>query len=284
MSRNYQEISVHSLVPFKDHPFKLYAPEEQRFTDMVESVHANGVLTPIIVRPLSEGKYEILSGHNRVEAAREAGLETVPAIVREGLSDDEAMFIVTETNLIQRSFADLKHSERAVVIAVHYESMKKKSGYRSDLLDEVESTSDQLGPRSWASGKIGEHYGLSSTTIKRYLRVDKLIQDLKDLLDADKIGIVVAVSLSYLREHEQEIIVGLLSNGVGLTMKRAEALRKESAERELSEDDIVQILKKPAKTKPHKISIELMERYFTDTDESEIESVIAEALAAYFGK
>ena len=285
MLKNYQELNIEKLVPFTNHPFKLY--DGQRFSDMVESVRANGVLTPITARPIAEDKYEILSGHNRVATAQEAGLETVPAVVREGLSDDEAMFIVTETNIIQRSFADLKHSERAVVIAVHYDSMKKKSGYRSDLLDEVESaTSVPVAPRSWTSDKVGERYGVSPDTIKRYLRVSKLVESLWSYLDSDTIAIRTAVSLSYLREYEQEFLTDLLSKGAKLTTRHAEALRKESAERELSEDDIKSILNpdKPVRAKPHKINNDIMELYFTDTNELEIDTIIAEALAAYFNK
>lgn len=145
-NQNYQEINIEQLVPFKDHPFALY--EGQRFTDMVESICTNGIITPIIVRPIMDGKYEILSGHNRVNAAREAGLAAVPTVVKE-VDDGEAQFIVTETNLIQRSFADLKHSERAMVIAAHYEAMKKKSGYRSDLLEGIDDeTLSPVGTRS----------------------------------------------------------------------------------------------------------------------------------------
>ena len=104
-------LQIDRLVPFKSHPFKLY--EGKRFTDMAESIKANGVMLPIIVRPSENSTHEILSGHNRVNAAKAAGLDTVPAIVREGLTEDEAKLIVTETNLLQRSFADLSHSERA---------------------------------------------------------------------------------------------------------------------------------------------------------------------------
>ena len=79
--RNFKEIELNLLIPFKNHPFALY--EGQRFSDMVESVRANKVLVPIIVRPIAGEKYEILSGHNRVIAAKDAGLDTIPAIVRE---------------------------------------------------------------------------------------------------------------------------------------------------------------------------------------------------------
>ena len=125
-------IKLEDLIPFDKHPFKLY--EGQRFTDMVDSVRVNGILLPIIVRPhIKEGKFEILSGHNRVAAAKEAGIKETPVIIRKNLTDDEALLIVTETNLIQRSFADLKHSEKAISLATHYEAMKMKPGYRSDL-------------------------------------------------------------------------------------------------------------------------------------------------------
>jgi len=128
-----------ALVPFKEHPFKMYEHNDPRFIDMVESIKIHGVIQPIIVRPYSfiEGKYEILAGHNRVAASKAAGFKDIDAFIRKGLTDDEAMFIVTETNLIQRSFADLKHSERAAVLAAQYKLMKKTPGYRSDLMNEI---------------------------------------------------------------------------------------------------------------------------------------------------
>lgn len=184
-----QKVELDKLVAFDKHPFKLY--EGQRFTDMVESVRSNGVILPVIVRSYikEEGKYEILSGHNRVAAAREAGLKDVPVIIRNNLTDEDALLIVTETNLIQRSFADMKHSERAVVLSVHYEAMKKKSGYRSDLLAEIEElTCAPVGHGKRTRDKLGAQYSLGKTTVARYLRVNKLIPALKERLDNDEIG------------------------------------------------------------------------------------------------
>ena len=102
---NSKLLSISTLVPYSNHPFKLY--EGARFADMVKSIKENGVLLPIIVRPLEDEKFEILSGHNRVTAAKETGLTEIPAIVRDDLSNEEARLIVTETNLIQRSFAEI---------------------------------------------------------------------------------------------------------------------------------------------------------------------------------
>ena len=121
------ELDVNGLVPFTDHPFKLY--EGERLDDMVRSIRENGIIVPIIVRPApnaDKGIYEILSGHNRVKAGKIAGLIKVPIIVREDLTEYEARRIVIETNLIQRSFADLAHSERAIVLKAHMDTIREQ--------------------------------------------------------------------------------------------------------------------------------------------------------------
>jgi ParB family chromosome partitioning protein len=285
----YRKININLLVPFKNHPFKPY--EGQRFIDMVESVRANGILAPIIVRPTSDEKYEILSGHNRVAAAAAADLQTVPAVIYEGLTDEEALFVVTETNLIQRSFADMKHGERAIVIATHYNAMKKKSGYRSDLLGEIEGlTSSPVAKKSrkWTMGKLGEQYGLSKDTIARYLRVNRLIDELKERLDDGKIALRVAVTLSYLREKEQKIIEDILAGGKTMSIKQVNMVREESEKGELNKTAIKRIFDPgffPAKVKPVKFSGQFLSQYFNENQSSEeIEDVVAQALTMYFSK
>lgn len=118
-----KQISIDLLIPYHNHKFKLYTGE--RLEDMVNSIKANGVLTPIIVRPAPNdtGKYEILAGHNRCNAAKLAGLQTVPGIVKEGLSDEDAEMYVIETNTMQRGFNDLSVSEQAAVIAMRHSRM-----------------------------------------------------------------------------------------------------------------------------------------------------------------
>ena len=284
--RNYQNISVDQLVPFANHPFKPY--EGQRFEDMVESVKANGVLVPVVVRPIADGKFEILSGHNRVAAAKEAGLDAIPAVVREGLTDDEAMLIVTETNLIQRSFADLRHSERALAIATHYNAIKKKSGYRSDLLGEIEElTNSPLAKRS-TMGKLGEQYGLSKDTIARYLRVNGLVAGLKERLDNGEIALRVAVTLSYLRKKEQDIVEGILASDKRISIKLAYFLREESEKGELNKAAIKRFFEPSffsTKVRPVKFSGQFLSEFFNEEQSAEeIESVVAEALRAYLNK
>ena len=279
--------SLDKLVPFNNHPFKLY--EGQRFLDMVESVRAHGVIVPIVVRSYikEEGKYEILSGHNRVAAAREAGLKEVPVIIRNDLTDEEALLIVTETNLIQRSFTDLKHSERAVALATHYEAMKKKSGYRSDLLAEIEElTCAPVGHGMRTRDKLGAQYSLGKTTVARYLRVNKLIPALKERLDNDEIGMRAAEALSYLRVKEQNIVEKLLAKGTKINIKQADTLKTESETGELNLTNISEILSSGyfrVKVKPVKLSGQFLAQHFKqDQSAEEIEKVIAVALEQYF--
>lgn len=281
-----KEMMLNSLVPFTNHPFKLY--EGQRFTYMVESIRNNGVFQPIVVRPCvkENEKYEILSGHNRVAAAREAGLKYVPAVIRKGLTDDEALLIVTESNIIQRSFADLKHSEKAITLATHYEAIKKKSGYRSDLLAEIEELSyAPLGHRMRTRDKIGAQYSLSKTTVARYLRINKLISSLKERLDNNEIGIRVAEALSYLRSKEQKIVEKLLSKGSKISIKQADILKSESEKNPIELEKISELLSqcRPVKIKPVRLSQQLLTQHFTQEQSTEeIEKIMSDALDQYF--
>ena len=127
------EVEVGSLTPYPDHPFKLY--EGERLDDLVESVRTNGVLVPIIVRRVDDA-LQILAGHNRVNSAKQAGLSTVPAIILEDISDDEAQVYVVETNLLQRGFADMSHSEKAAVITLHHSKMFSQ-GKRNDIIEQL---------------------------------------------------------------------------------------------------------------------------------------------------
>jgi len=122
-------VTLDKLTPFNGHPFRLY--EGERLDDMVASIKANGVLVPIIARKTGDA-LEILAGHNRVNAAKLAGLDEVPAIIFENISDEDALMYVVETNLLQRSFTDMAHTEKAAVIALHHSKMFSQ-GKRNDI-------------------------------------------------------------------------------------------------------------------------------------------------------
>ena len=133
MPRGVQMVPVKSIQPFHDHPFHLY--EGERLEDMIASVKEHGVLNPVIVQKLDTG-YEMLSGHNRWNAAKLAGIKEIPAIVKTGLSEEEAYVYVIETNLMQRSFSDLAISEKAAVLKARYEKGSCQ-GKRNDILNEI---------------------------------------------------------------------------------------------------------------------------------------------------
>jgi ParB family chromosome partitioning protein len=203
------------------------------------------------------------------------------------LTDEEALLIVTETNLIQRSSADLKHSERAVALATHYDAMKNKQGYRSDLIAEIEElTCAPVGHGMRTRDKLSAQYGLGKTTVARYLRVNKLIDALKDRLDNDTIGMRVAEALSYLKDEEQKIVEGLLAGGKKISIKQADILKVKSENGALDEASINEILERGSfdvKVKPVKLSGQLLSQHFKpEQSAKEIEKVIAEALERYF--
>ena len=193
---NETKLQIDSLVPYPNHPFSLY--EGKRMDDMVESIREHGIISPIIVRPIDENKFEILSGHNRVEAAKRLELIEIPAIVKDALSDDEAALIVTESNLIQRSFADLKHSERAIVLKNHLEAVKKLGGQgrRNDLLDLLtDESGGQVAHKSKSRDKVAEQYALSEKTVRRYVRLAKLPK--KCLIKWTMINLNLSLPLRY---------------------------------------------------------------------------------------
>jgi ParB family chromosome partitioning protein len=259
---------------------------------MVESIKANGILVPIIVRPAKseKDKFEILSGHNRVNAAEINELTEVPAIIREGLEEEAARFIVTETNLIQRSFADLSHCERAVVLETHYSELKQ-SKRKDGLIKEVEEILSPLGTKTKSVRDISGEYGLSKNTVARYLRVEKLIDELKIRLDEKKPGgkltVRTAVSLSYLRDNEQRMVNELLERGrFRIDMKTAEALRKKSEELELTSEDIELLLSDSSKEERQravKINESIYSQYFKEEiSNDEISVIVEKALQMWF--
>lgn len=293
------EMEITNLVPFSNHPFKLY--EGERLKDMIDSIKEFGVIVPIVVRSIENEKYQILSGHNRVNAAKIAGITKVPVAIKEGLTEDEATLIVTETNLIQRSFGDLLHSERTAAIAQRYKTMKQQ-GKRRDLLEEIEmlanphnikdeDTSSQLETKLRTDDKIAQNYNLSRNMVARYVRLSELNSSLMKRLDDNEIAFMAAVTLSFLKNEEQEIIESvLIENSFKLDMKKAETLRNYSTNKKLNKETAYSILsgelnRKTKSNKPAiiKLKPKLINKYFSpEVKQPEIEDIIDKALKLYF--
>ena len=294
------EMDFARMEPFPNHKFKLY--EGQQLADMVESIRQFGVLLPIILWHDGDGKYIILSGHNRHNAALLAGLTKGPVIIKENLTYDEAVLIVTETNLRQRSFGDMSHSERAYCLAQHYEALKSQ-GRRNDLLDEIEMllnphesrenpTSSEVQTKLRSDTKIGQEYGLSRDKVAKYIRISKLIEPLIGKVDTGEIPFLAAYDLSFIEDGDRQRQIAELmeSDNYKVDMKKAELLRSCYETGKLNDTTAVQILsgektRKPKTNKPQpfKVKSAVITKYFTAGQSArEIEDTIERALALYF--
>ncbi|TYQ17826.1 UNVERIFIED_CONTAM: ParB family chromosome partitioning protein [Acetivibrio alkalicellulosi] len=291
-------IEITKLEPFEKHPFKLY--EGERFENMVRSIKELGIIVPVIVRPKGEN-YQILSGHNRVNAAKKAGINKVPVIIKDNINDEEAMLIVTETNLMQRSFSDMLHSERAASLTQHHKALSAQ-GKRIDLLNDIkdmlksdeirdDTTSCHSGTKLRSNCEAGKTFNLSGRTVSRYLRVYQLIKELKDKLDIEEIPLLGAVELSYLNEVEQQLVDVILSeHKFKVDVNKTKVLRDYSQKEKLDEVIVFSILsgdylkkKKSIKPTPIKLKPKLISKYFKpETKPPEIEEIIDKALNLYF--
>ena len=226
------ELPVDSLIPFEKHPFREY-PEEQ-MQEMVESVSQYGVLMPILVRPYKSGEgYEIISGHNRVEACRRAGIEKIPATVRE-LDDDTAIILMVDSNLRQRD--KLLPSEKAKAYQMKMEAMRRKAG-------RPKNNSRQVVGNYETADLIGEASGESGRQVQRYIRLNSLTPSLLDCVDNGSLAFNPAVEISYLDPADQEIVFETIDcYMVSPSVAQAQKLRKEAKEGTLTEDAIVEIM------------------------------------------
>ena len=254
------EMDFERMTPFPGHKFKLY--EGQQLDDMAESIRQFGILLPIILWHRSDDRHVILSGHNRVNAGKLAGLTKGPVIVKENLTQEDAVLIVTETNLRQRSFADLSHSERAYCLAQHYDAMKSQ-GKRNDLLREIETllnTHDSRDSDACAEVQhkqksrdiLAQDYGLSRDKVAKYIRLSTLIPSLLTQVDGGEIAFLAAYEISFVedKDKQQQIAEFMEYDGYKLDMKKAALLREYHEGGKLTESAIVQILSGEKTRKP----------------------------------
>ncbi len=226
------ELPVDRLIPFEKHPFREY-PEEQMH-EMVDSVSQYGVLMPILVRPHKSGEgYEIISGHNRVEACRRAGIEKIPATVRE-LDDDTAIILMVDSNLRQRD--KLLPSEKAKAFQMKMDAMRRKAGRPG-------KNASQIGTQKRTDQIIAEKAGESRNQIQRYIRLNNLTPSLLDCVDNGDLAFNPAVEISYLDPTDQEIVFETIDcYRVSPSVAQAQKLRKEAKEGSLTEEKIVEIM------------------------------------------
>ena len=247
-----QGIPISELHPFEGHPFKVL--DDDSMAQTVESIRQMGIANPLLVRPDPDGGYEIISGHRRLHAAELAGLETVPAIVRE-LDDDAAVIMMVDSNLQRESILP---SERAYAYKMKLDAIKHQ-GQRTDL------TSDQVGPKLTAAEKIAEDARDSQTQVKRYIRLTNLIPEVLDMVDEKKISFNPAVELSYLKPQEQRDFLDAMDYAQAApSLSQAQRMKRLSQEGRCTLDAMCDVMDEIKKDDMGKISFKTsdIQRFF----------------------
>lgn len=223
------EIEVDKISPFEGHPFKV--KDDEKMKELVESILGNGVLTPVIVRPDDEGGYEMISGHRRLFAVKEIGLDTIPAYIRE-MTDDDAVIAMVDCN-IQRE--EILPSEKAFAYRMRYEAMRHQG---------MRSTSSQIGTKLRTDEELAEQVGESRNQIHRFIRLTEVIPELLDLIDRGNIAIMTGVDISYLEEKMQKWLYEYIKDNGVIKSYQISALRDElNMNGNLTRNEVIQILK-----------------------------------------
>ena len=247
-----QQIPIDALHPFTNHPFKVL--DDEAMTRTVESIAQYGVLAPLIARPRPDGDgYEIISGHRRQYAAKLAGLDTLPVIVRQ-MSDDAAVILMVDSNL-QREH--ILPSERAFAYKMKLEALKNQ-GARSDL------TSTQVAQKLSVE-KVGDDAGVSKDTIRRFIRLTNLIPELLDMVDEKKISFNPAVELSYLDESQQRDFLEAMDGTQNApSVSQAQQLKKMAQCGEFTYEKAFDILGQEKKSEQDTVTIknDILRKYF----------------------
>lgn len=233
------EIPLDKLQHFHDHPFQVRY--DQALQDMADSIKEYGVLSPGLVRPLPDGNgYEVISGNRRLEACILAGMETMPAIVRD-MTDDEAVIAMVDANL-QRE--NILPSERAYAYKMKLEAIKRQ-GARTDL------TSPQIAAKFRSDDEVAKGMGISGDTVRRYIRLTELIPPILDMVDGvaeRRIAFNPAVELSYLTLSEQTMLLDAMeAQDATPSLSQAQRLKKFSQQGKLSEDVMIAIMSEEKK-------------------------------------
>lgn len=239
------ELPLSELHPFRNHPFKV--ADDEKMQDTAQSIREHGVLVPAIVRPRKEGGYEIVAGHRRHFASQIAGLDTMPAIVRD-LDDDAATIIMVDSNLQRET---LLPSERAWAYRMKLEAMHRKAGRPS------RENSGQLDPNfdnRRSNVIVAEQAGESVKQLQRFIRLTELLPELLEMVDDKKIAFNPAVELSYLKKEEQRLLLDAMDSEQSTpSLSQAQRLKRFSQEGKLTEEVMVAIMSEEKKSDIDKI-------------------------------
>ena len=247
-----QQLPVDELHPFVNHPFKVQ--DDEAMAETVESISQRGILSPLIARPRPEGGYEIISGHRRQYAAKLAGLDALPVIVRD-MDDDAATILMVDSNL-QREH--ISPSERAFAYKMKLDALKNQ-GARSDL------ASPQNAAKFRSDDAVAKSQGISGDTVQRYVRLTNLIPELLNMVDEKKVSFNPAVELSYLSaEQQQEMIKAMDDTQNAPSVSQAKRIKKLAQAGKFTSDAVVAIMGEEKKSELDTVTIknETLRKYF----------------------
>ena len=260
------ELPLDELKPFKEHPFKVMEDEEME--RLKESIRESGVLIPALARPTENG-YELISGHRRLAACRALGMSTMPVIVR-NLTDEEAIITMVDSNL-QREH--ILPSEKAFAYKMKLEAIKHQGKASTQVAQKL------------SAEIVGEASGESKDQVRRYIRLTNLIPDILKLVDEGRIALTPAVELSYLNNHEQEVLNEIMScDELTPSLSQAQRLRKLSEDYTLTDSGISQIMSeiKGNQKEYLKIEVEPLRRYFPPgTTAKQMQTTMIRAMEFY---
>ena len=249
-----QQIPIDALHPFTNHPFKVL--DDEAMTRTVESIAQYGVLAPLIARPRPDGDgYEIISGHRRQYAAKLAGLDTLPVIVRQ-MSDDAAVILMVDSNL-QREH--ILPSERALAYKMKLDAMRRTSGRPS------KENVSQIGTQKRSDQIMAEKLGESRNQIQRFIRLTNLIPELLDMVDEKKIAFNPAVELSYLDESQQRDFLEAMEDTQNApSLSQAQQLKKMAQQGEFSYEKAFDVMGQEKRSEKDTVTIknETLRKYF----------------------
>lgn len=247
------QLPIQKLRPFENHPFQV--KDDDEMNQLVWSVLTQGILTPLVVRPLENDEYEVISGHRRLRACQKAGIETVPALIY-ALDRYAAAIALVDSNLHRENILP---SEKAFAYKMKMDALSRQ-GQRTDL------TSRQVVGKLETADLIAENE--SGRQVQRYIRLTELIPQILSMVDAGKIALTPAVELSYLTgQEQQDLLETMESEDCTPSLSQAVQMKKLSQSRELNMDKIFEILREPKANQQEKISfrVEDLRRYFPKT-------------------
>ena len=268
-------IPIEQLKTFKNHPYKVEDNDEMKL--LFQSIKENGILSPLIVRPIENNEYEIISGHRRLFASKMAGFKEVPVLVVE-MSRDEATIVLVDSNLHREH---LLPSEKAFAYKMKLEAMNRQ-GERTDL------TSSQVGKRLNSYETIAEESGESRNQIHRYIRLTYLTPELMKYVDDGQIAFTPAVELSYLNDIEQkDLIQAIELNDCTPSLSQAVRMKKLSQQGKLDDDKIFEIMSEEKANQKERIKIptDKVRQYFPKSfSNTQIEDAIIKLCEAQYKK